>query len=282
MATLTTKAIELKNKIKNQSNIGLVPTMGNLHEGHLNLVRESLSQHPITVVTIFVNPTQFGKNEDLSSYPRTLDEDIEKLRQLDLKNSEIIVFSPKDEKEIYPSAPLINFSISSLENKLCDLNRPGHFNGVMQVIYRLFKLISPNSAYFGEKDYQQLMIIKTFSHELFPEVEIKAVPIKREASGLAMSSRNNYLNDDEKVDALILKNTLNSLKQNYFSSNESSVNLIKEQIDKTISKDDRWQYLDLLDADNLLAPSAKTTKLIIAGAYKINNVRLIDNTVFNI
>ncbi len=282
MATLTTKAIELKNKIKNQSNIGLVPTMGNLHEGHLNLVRESLSQHPITVVTIFVNPTQFGKNEDLSSYPRTLDEDIEKLRQLDLKNSEIIVFSPKDEKEIYPSAPLINFSISSLENKLCDLNRPGHFNGVMQVIYRLFKLISPNSAYFGEKDYQQLMIIKTFSHELFPEIEIKAVPIKREASGLAMSSRNNYLNDDEKVDALILKNTLNSLKQNYFSSNESSVNLIKEQIDKTISKDDRWQYLDLLDADNLLAPSAKTTKLIIAGAYKINNVRLIDNTVFNI
>tara|TARA_B100000925_G_C22002236_1_gene471879 strand:+ start:1150 stop:1998 length:849 start_codon:yes stop_codon:yes gene_type:complete len=282
LATLTTKAIELKNKIKNQSNIGLVPTMGNLHEGHLNLVRESLSQHPITVVTIFVNPTQFGKNEDLSSYPRTLDEDIEKLRQLDLKNSEIIVFSPKDEKEIYPSAPLINFSISSLENKLCDLNRPGHFNGVMQVIYRLFKLISPNSAYFGEKDYQQLMIIKTFSHELFPEIEIKAVPIKREASGLAMSSRNNYLNDDEKVDALILKNTLNSLKQNYFSSNESSVNLIKEQIDKTISKDDRWQYLDLLDADNLLAPSAKTTKLIIAGAYKINNVRLIDNTVFNI
>ena len=282
MATLTTKANELKNIIKNQSNIGLVPTMGNLHEGHLNLVRESLSQHPITVVTIFVNPTQFGKNEDLSSYPRTLDEDIEKLRQLDLKNSEIIVFSPKDEKEIYPSAPLINFSISSLENKLCDLNRPGHFNGVMQVIYRLFKLISPHSAYFGEKDYQQLMIIKAFSHELFPEVEIKAVPIKREASGLAMSSRNNYLNDDEKVDALILKNTLNSLQQNYFSSNESSVNLIKEQIDKTISKDDRWQYLELLDADNLLAPSAKTTKLIIAGAYKINNVRLIDNTVFNI
>ena len=282
MVNLVRKTNELKSNIKSLAGIGLVPTMGNLHEGHLNLVRESLSQHPVTVVTIFVNPTQFGVNEDLSSYPRTLDEDIEKLKKLESKNSKIIVFSPEDEKEIYPSKPMINFSISSLENKLCSLNRPGHFNGVMQVIHRLFKLISPSSAYFGEKDYQQLMIIKAFSRELFPEINIKAVPIMREASGLAMSSRNNYLSDKEKIDALTLRNTLSFLKQNYHASKRDSLSSFQETIKKTVSNDDRWQYLELLDADNLLSPSSETKKLILAGAYKINNVRLIDNTVFHI
>jgi pantoate--beta-alanine ligase len=273
----------LRSRIKDIPDTGLVPTLGNLHEGHLKLVRESLKQNQTTIVTIFVNPTQFGKNEDLDSYPKTLQEDLEKLYRLnrpDEKN--LIAFAPSSEKELYPIKPNVIFSIPHLEKKLCDLNRPGHFNGVMQIIYRLFKLIEPNQAYFGEKDYQQLLIIKCLAEEFFSEIKINSVPIVREVSGLAMSSRNNYLSDDEKKDALILPKTLTNLQEDFINLKNNCITSTQESINKLIKKDPRWQYLELLDAVNLGIPSTKSKKLILAGAYKVNSVKLIDNTVFNL
>lgn len=276
MVPLIRTAIELSkvvSKLKStNSDIGLVPTMGNLHEGHLSLVRKSIENHQQTIVTIYVNPTQFGEGEDLSSYPRTLNEDLEKLRQF----NDIIVFCPKNDHEVYAQKPMINFSIPSLEKVLCGRNRPGHFNGVMQVIYRLFKMTEPNVAYFGKKDFQQLLIIKNFAKEMFPEIDIVGVDIVRQSNGLAMSSRNNYLSKTDQQQALNLRETLLEAKAIFFSNKKEVLKFIED----TKKNDSSWDYIELLDSRNLSSPSKETRSLILAGAYKLGAARIIDNITF--
>jgi len=280
LVTIIKKTTELRTYINQKKGIGFVPTMGNLHEGHLELIKKSIEQNNLTVVSIFVNPTQFGVNEDLSSYPRTLKEDIKKIEKLEKK--EIVIFCPESDKEIYPTKPNVNFSLPKLESKLCGKNRPGHFNGVMQVIYRLFNIVTPTNAYFGKKDYQQLLIIREFSKELFPNIKIHDVQIVREPSGLAMSSRNNYLTKEQKKSALILKNTLDEIASSITVSKDKNLEHVNSLIKNKTTNDSNWQYLELLDANNLSTPKEETTKLLIAGAYKIENVRLIDNQTCNI
>lgn len=280
MVSLIRTATELAEKITDlrlmNADIGLVPTMGNLHEGHLSLVKASNKNHSATIVTIYVNPTQFGEGEDLGAYPRTLEQDLEKLSGLGEGN--IFVFCPEADKEIYPSVPMINFSIPDLENTLCGLNRPGHFNGVMQVIYRLFNMVKPDTAYFGKKDFQQLRIIQSFAKEMFPEINVIGLDIIREKSGLAMSSRNNYLTQSQKEEALHLRDTLNEAKT-IFLKKSKDVYLF---LDEEKKKNNLWDYLEILDSDKLSPPTTKTKKFLIAGAYKLGRARIIDNITFDL
>ena len=265
--------------LENNKSCGLVPTMGNLHKGHLSLLEKSLEENDISVLSIFVNPTQFSEHEDLDSYPRTLEEDIEKIKNIS-QGKNVIVFAPEKTSEIYPVSPLTSIRIPSLESKLCGISRPGHFNGVCQVVYRLFNMTQPKNTYFGQKDYQQLLIIKQMALELFPEITIKGLPIYRESNGLAMSSRNNYLESKEIPQALTLIKTLKEIKA-FFTKNSNLEETLKK-IQRIKNQNQSWDYLELLNAENLSKSNKDTSEFILAGAYKIRQVRLIDNLVFKI
>ena len=269
----------LKELNQNQHSIGLVPTMGNLHEGHLSLLEKSIKENDLTIITIFVNPKQFGEGEDYKEYPRTLNQDMEKIKSVSNKN--VIIFSPISEKEIYPTASLTKISVPSLENKLCGLNRPGHFEGVCGVVYRLFNILRPNTAYFGEKDFQQLLIIKEMARDLFPNLKIKSLPIIRDKKGLAKSSRNSFLNERDYLKALHLPQAINEIKRS-LTTGDKPVSDIKKSIKKKVEENKEWDYLELLDANDLSSITSKTTKYLIAGALKVGTVRLIDNQVINI
>jgi len=189
--------------------IGLVPTMGALHQGHASLVEQSVAQNDITIVSIFVNPTQFGPNEDLGNYPRDLEGDAALLESIGVD----YIFAPNAD-EIYPDQPAqFYFDILDLGKKLCGTARPGHMNGVVQVVSILFNIIQPHAAYFGLKDYQQCLIIQQLVKELHFPVNVVPCPIVREADGLAMSSRNMYLSTEERQQALFLSKTLNAIRE---------------------------------------------------------------------
>lgn len=184
--------------------IGFVPTMGALHEGHGSLARKSVAENDLTVSSIFVNPTQFGPNEDFDKYPRTLEADCKMLAEMGVD----IVFAPAV-TEMYPEgASEVQFGLKNMDKILCGASRPGHFNGVMQVVTKLFNQVLPTRAYFGEKDFQQLSILRRLAKELFFRIEVIGCPIIREEDGLAMSSRNRYLNAEERKQALFLSQAL--------------------------------------------------------------------------
>lgn len=189
----------ITNYKKDGLSIGFVPTMGYLHEGHLSLVREAKKNNDITVVSIFVNPTQFGPNEDLDKYPRDFERDEILLRGEGVD----IIFYP-DVKEMYSSNHMTYVNVEKITDKLCGLKRPGHFRGVATVVCKLFNIVKPDNAYFGLKDYQQVLVIKKMVEDLNMDVDIIPMPIVRERDGLAMSSRNVYLSDEERVSALSL------------------------------------------------------------------------------
>lgn len=264
--------------------IGLVPTMGNLHQGHLNLVEYSLYENETTIVTIFVNPKQFGPNEDYEKYPRTKNEDIKKLEKLlsdpDLKDKNLIVFAPKNPCEIYGE----NFSMSiienSLSNKLCGLSRPGHFEGVTTVVYKLFSTSRPHNAYFGKKDYQQYLIIKKMAENLDLPIKVVGLPITRESDGLALSSRNVFLNATQRNQSLNLYKTLNQVKEKI----ERDGKISDLEIDNIKIKSDyyEWDYLEVLDIKDLEAINKKTKEVLIAGSIKFDCARLIDNITVKI
>ncbi|MEM7654685.1 MAG: pantoate--beta-alanine ligase [Bacteroidota bacterium] len=256
--------------------IGLVPTMGALHEGHLSLVHQSVQAADLTVVTIFVNPTQFGPNEDLDKYPRQLDQDLELLKAAGVD----VVLAP-DVREVYadPAHLQISFQIKSLDKVLCGASRPGHMNGVLQVVSILFHLVRPQLAFFGAKDYQQFLLIRQMVRELHFPLEVIPCPIVREKDGLAMSSRNVYLGEEERKQALALYRSLQlSLRLSQEGASPMQVrNLVLQGLEAFPLV--RLDYFELLSGETLepiedLFPTSYPHAFI--AAY-LGKTRLIDN-----
>jgi len=252
-----------------------VPTMGNLHEGHLSLLRKSMEDNDVSVITIFVNPKQFGPNEDFDKYPRTLDADLAKISNLALhaKNidKEIVVFAPIDNQEIYPLGFNTVIKVLGVTEKLEGARRPTHFDGVTTVVYRLLKIIGAQNAYFGQKDFQQCVVIKKMVLDLSLDINIHIMPIIRNSEGLALSSRNQYLSERERSEALHLSKTLKQIEM-LIKNKKDYKELIEAELTNT-----KWDYLEVLNADNLETPDESTKQLVIIGVYKLGNTRLLDN-----
>ncbi len=276
------KTIEdLQNKLNpfrsSEKSIGFVPTMGALHAGHISLVSKALSENEKVVVSIFVNPTQFNDPEDLKRYPRTLDADLKLLEKTGCN----IVFTP-DVKEVYPEPDTRKFNFGELETVMEGKHRPGHFNGVAQVVSKLFVMVKPDKAYFGLKDFQQLAVIKNMVKLLEIPVEIVPCPIVREENGLAMSSRNELLSAEERKNAAVISESLFAAKE---LGSQKSVEELAEWIEENINKNPflTVEYVEIVD-DEKLQPikswNEKNTKVVCVAAY-CGKIRLIDNIVLN-
>ena len=261
------------------STVGFVPTMGALHQGHLALMQQSLSQNQFTVVSIFVNPTQFNNPEDLAKYPRTLEVDVQKLTDLD---PEIILYAPAVE-DIYDGKPTSqSFEFDGLENQMEGKFRPGHFNGVGTIVKRLFEIVAPTNAYFGEKDFQQLQIVKKMVAKNRLSVNVIGCPIHREANNLAMSSRNERLSVEERSEAAIIYRTLATVKDKFTTA---SINVISDWVQKTFQNNSRFtlEYFTIADEETLLSSfrKNKNKKYRAFIAVHVNNIRLIDTISLN-
>jgi pantoate--beta-alanine ligase len=261
------------------STIGFVPTMGALHQGHLALMQKSLSENENTVVSIFVNPTQFNNPEDLAKYPRTLEEDVKKLTALSPK---IILYAPTVE-DIYDGQPVSqSFDFDGLENQMEGKFRPGHFNGVGTIVKRLFEIVEPTNAYFGEKDFQQLQIVKKMVAKNNLKVNVVGCPIYRESNNLAMSSRNERLSAQERESAAIIFQTLNVAKEKFNSKSAASVS---EWVQKSFEKNPLFtlEYFVIADEVTLLTCLRKNKKKKYRAfiAIIVNNIRLIDTISLN-
>jgi pantoate--beta-alanine ligase len=263
-----------KHKRANKT-VGFIPTMGALHQGHLSLIKAAKEKCDIVVVSIYVNPTQFNNADDLSAYPRTLKEDIEKITPFDVD----VLFTPSDEI-MYASKSSININFGDLENVMEGSFRPGHFSGVGIIVTKLFNIVNPDFAFFGQKDFQQLTIIRKMVNEFLFPIEIIAVPIEREPHGLAMSSRNERLSKEDRQEASIFYNTLNRVKELILNNDNVSSSTILKETESIFEKSTaKLEYLEIV-SDTDLKPKlsnykAKDTVLCIAGY--IGNVRLIDN-----
>lgn len=266
----------IDNLKKEGKKIGFVPTMGALHEGHLSLVKECKKNSDVTVVSIFVNPTQFNDSEDLKRYPRTLDKDVELLKTVDCD----IVFAPSVE-EVYPEPDTRKFDFGYLESVMEGAKRPGHFNGVGQVVSRLFDIVRPDKAFFGMKDFQQVAIIKNMVKQLKYNIEIIPCPIIREENGLARSSRNALLDEDHKKNATHIYATLKKART---LVSEMGVKELKQWIADEINNNPflDTEYVEIVDnttlkvVDNWTEPG---TKVACVAVYA-GKIRLIDNIVF--
>ena len=251
--------------------IGFVPTMGNLHEGHLNLVREAKKICDVVVVSIFVNPIQFGPNEDFDSYPRTLEQDSHLLADVGCD----IIFAPSVE-QMYGNKPrLTNISVSDITNDLCGLQRPGHFDGVAVVVTKLFNIVQPNYAFFGEKDYQQLAVIRQFVRDLNIPLEVIGVPITRAKDGLALSSRNGYLSAEHRAIAPTIYQSLTAAEQELHSG--VSLADVLENIKQKLTQ--AGFIVDYVEArtPELQKIQAFDQDVVLFVAAKLGTTRLIDN-----
>jgi pantoate--beta-alanine ligase len=269
----------LRPFIKQNKSIGFVPTMGALHEGHLSLLKKSLTENSITVMSIFVNPTQFNNTEDLDKYPRTLKRDVQIMQ--DLSNS-IIVYAP-DVEDIYEGNTVSeNFEYDGLENQMEGKHRPGHFDGVGTIVKRLFEIVQPNKAYFGEKDFQQLQIVKKLVSKYNIPVEVIGCPIHREPNGLAMSSRNERLSSIAKEKAAIIYQTLSDAKK-FFQTNSAEETILFVENEFKKHPEFQLEYFEIADEATLIPVSEKETNKKYRGfiAIFIENIRLIDNISLN-
>ena len=276
---LTGTITELQNKLselKKAGTIGFVPTMGALHSGHISLVNQAVAENQIVVVSIFVNPTQFNDKNDLARYPRTLESDLKLLEKTGCQ----IVFAPTAE-EVYPEPDTRKFNFGPLETVMEGKHRPGHFNGVAQVVSKLFDFVKPDSAYFGLKDFQQLAIIKEMVKQLKIDIEIVACPIIREESGLAMSSRNELLTTEERKNAAVISETLFKAKE---LAKQKSVNELETWVIETINKNSflTVEYFEIVDELQLQPVKSWNDKCTKVGCIAVfcGKVRLIDNVVF--
>lgn len=253
--------------------IALVPTMGGLHDGHLSLVDKAKSLSEIVVVSIFVNPTQFARGEDFDDYPNTFEAD--KLL-LESKNVDALFLPSKE--EIYPHGTASDYKVGAIGQILCGAFRPTHFDGVAQVVKRFFEIVKPDLAVFGEKDFQQLLIIKTLVKNLSLNLKIESIPTQREDDGLAMSTRNQYLSDLDRERAPHFYSVLCDARDSILRGN--SFPEAKKDAIKTLGKSFEVEYLEVLDANNLTQIETKTTEIIIISAIRFGGTRLIDNLVF--
>ena len=264
----------LRQRLRGEANIGLVPTMGNLHDGHLALVRCARSVSASCVVSIFVNPTQFGANEDFGSYPRTMEEDLALLEaeQVDL------VFAPSV-REMYPEGQQLRtrISVPDLSDTLCGASRPGHFDGVATVVAKLFNIVAPQRAFFGEKDWQQLTVIRAMVRQLNMPVEVMGVATVRAASGLALSSRNGYLNPQELERAALLNRCLSRLAAAIDTGRRDYAEAEQEASDELGAAGFKVDYVAVRDAHRLSQPDADSRQLRILAAARLGRARLIDN-----
>ena len=253
--------------------IALVPTMGGLHDGHLSLVDKAKSLSEIVVVSIFVNPTQFARGEDFDDYPNTFEAD--KLL-LESKNVDALFLPSKE--EIYPHGTASDFKVGAIGQILCGAFRPTHFDGVAQVVKRFFEIVKPDLAVFGEKDFQQLLIIKSLVKNLNLNLKIESIPTQREDDGLAMSTRNQYLSDSDRERAPHFYSVLCDARDSILKGN--SFPEAKKDAIKTLGKSFEVEYLEVLDANNLTQIETKTTEIIIISAIRFGGTRLIDNLIF--
>jgi pantoate--beta-alanine ligase len=259
--------------------IGFVPTMGALHEGHLSLLKKSLEENDVTVMSIFVNPTQFNNPDDLEKYPRTLEEDVKKMGKI---SDAIIVYAPSV-SDIYEGNTVSeSFEYDGLEHQMEGQHRPGHFDGVGTIVKRLFEIIKPTTAYFGEKDFQQLQIVKKLVALYAIPVEIMGCPIFREASGLAMSSRNERLSPDARKKAAAIFEILQQGKLKFANQSVSeTIQFVKKEFEK--HPEFELEYFEIADENTLLSTEVKEPNKKYRGfiAVFIEKIRLIDNISLN-
>jgi pantoate--beta-alanine ligase len=255
--------------------LGLVPTMGALHEGHLSLVRESESECDVTAVSIFVNPLQFGPTEDFAKYPRTLERDIKLLEELGVD----LLFMPSV-AEMYPPGAKTSVEVCDLSSKLDGGSRHGHFKGVTTVVCKLFEIVRPDRAFFGQKDASQVAVLRKMVRDLDMDVEIAVCPIVREPDGLAMSSRNAYLSAEQRQQALVLSRSLQQVKAAFDAGERDTVKLA-EVGRQTLAAETgaKLDYFAVVDLDTLEPAASASRGTLVALAAWVGTTRLIDNIV---
>src|SRR3990172_5341897 len=271
---IITKIDELRKNLKKErlagKTIGLVPTMGCFHQGHLSLIRRARQECDVVVVSLYINPLQFGPQEDFKDYPRNLGRD----KKLAENEGVDYLFLPEN-KEMYPGKQLTFVEVKEITSKLCGQNRPGHFTGVATVCAKLFNIVRTNKAYFGKKDFQQLKVVKKMVEDLNFDLEIVAVPTVREKDGLAISSRNIYLTPTQRKAALVLSRSLNQA-QRMVSEGEREAQVLKERLLETIKKNDSvtLEYLSVCDPGNFEEITRVEEKALLAVAIRIGKERL--------
>jgi pantoate--beta-alanine ligase len=253
--------------------VALVPTMGGLHEGHLKLIEKAKEYSDVVVVSIFVNPTQFAENEDFEAYPKTLSEDRKLLEAIKVE----AMFVPLD-NQIYPDGSSQDYDVGEMGKILCGISRPKHFNGVAQVVARLFDIVRPDYAVFGEKDYQQLLIINSLVERQGIKTTIVSVPTVRESDDLAMSTRNNYLSPEDRVNAAFFYEQLVDTKAEI--QDGTDISRATEQAVDALSVVFDVEYVEVLNANNLTQITTSSSEIIIISAVRLGETRLIDNIVF--
>lgn len=260
--------------VRKNKSIGLVPTMGALHAGHVSLIKKSVSQNDITVVSVYVNPIQFGPNEDYNKYPRPIENDIKICKE----NKVDLLFLPTNET-LYGKKFLTYVATEEISKIMCGVTRPIHFRGVTTVVSKLLNISLADRAYFGLKDYQQYIIIKKMVEDLNIRTKIIGCPIVREKTGIALSSRNTYLKPEAKAEANGIYAALCSAKKDFFAG--KSLSMIKKNLEKNILKitNSKIDYVELRNADTLEPASKNDKRVVAAVAVKVGNVRLIDNIV---
>lgn len=263
----------LRRDIK--GSVGFVPTMGYLHEGHISLVKQSRIDNAATIISIYVNPSQFGPNEDFQSYPRNTERDLQMLRDEEVD----IVFMPSNE-EIYPQGYSTWVDVAILTDRLEGAQRPGHFKGVTTIVAKLFNIVEPYKSYFGQKDAQQALVIKKMVEDLNMNLEVIVMPTIREKDGLAMSSRNVYLNTEQRRTATVLYKALTLAKQVY-QNGEKNADVIRHKITSLISAEPlaQIQYISIADARTLEELSDISSSALVSLAVKVGKTRLIDNII---
>lgn len=267
----------IDERARENASVGFVPTMGNLHQGHISLLREALKHDAVVYFSIFVNPKQFGPSEDFNRYPRTLDDDLNLIREVnkEFPSAKIVVYAPASPEEVYPPGYNQKVNVEGLSGLLEGALRPGHFEGVATVVYRLFEIVRPREAYFGLKDYQQYLVIRQMVKDFQLPIRITGMPIVREDSGLALSSRNQYLNDEERSEALVLSRTLNKVKS-ILDGKKKNLPEAQKFIRETLA-DKRWNYLELRDGETLSPDVSGSSLVTLLAVFQLRTTRLLDN-----
>lgn len=265
---------ELNQARREGKRIGFVPTMGNLHSAHIELVKIAQQKNDVVVCSIFVNGLQFGANEDLDKYPRTFEADCQKLRDVGCD----FVFHP-DDREMYPNGMETQTRVvcPTMTDVLCGASRPGHFEGVTTVVSKLFNIVQPDEAVFGLKDYQQLAVIRRMAEDLCMPIEITAAPTHRESDGLAMSSRNGFITEEERPKVVVLNQSLNHVKAEILSGNTDFNTLEAEAKKKIVDAGFRVDYFVIYNSRTLEPASVEDTEITILGSMYTSSAKLLDN-----